>query len=211
MKRLGIIALTLGFMIFLASGASAFFMNFEEGLGNDGGLITGIPGVTFTTSGGQTWRYGDATTNNYNVFSVNTGNQWLAHNYNMYDYVFAWTGTSGNQGRIDFDDQNGTWFTVGISSYSNFYITAYDAGGNVLDTASTGPCTRDDGYTDMVFLTVTGTDIAYVILHDSGNYWCLDNMSGDMAGGVVPIPGALWLLGSGLLGLGGFRFSRRRS
>ncbi len=209
MKRRCLTGLVLlGFILILAGSASAFFMNFEEGLGNDGGQIVGIPGVTFTNSAGLNWRYCDITTGGYNVTSVNKGVSYGTGYYNMYDYVCAWLGTSGNWGRIDFDDQNGTWFQTGVSSYSNFSVEAYDAADNLLDSASTGPCTRQQGYTDMVWLRVdapVGQNISYVIVHDSGNYWEVDNMTGDMAGGTVPLPSSLVLLASGMIILLGYR------
>jgi hypothetical protein len=133
----------------------------------------------------------------------------------MYDYVCAWLGTTGDWGRIDFDDQNGTWFQLGVSSISDFWLKAYDSSGYLLDSDTTGACTQWEGYTDMVFLRVDaplGTSIAYVKVYDSGNYWEVDNMSGDMAGGIPPIPEptTIFLLGFGLLGLLGIGFRQRR-
>lgn len=195
-------------LVFAFAGSSAaFYMDFEEGLGGDGTQIIGVPGVTFTSSGGQTWTYGDINTGGYNVTSVDTGDTYGTGRYNMYGDVFAWLGTSGDWGRIDFDDENGTWFQVGVSAANYFYLEAYADDGTLLDSATTGvpACTTWEGYTDMVFLRVDAPEnfnISYVIVHDSGNYWGVDNMSGDMEGGYpVPEPATMLLLGSGLIGL----------
>lgn len=208
-KSFLILAVAIIMLFGMASVSGAFYMNFEEGLGNDGGNIVGIPGVTFTNSADLPWVYADITTGNYNVTSVDTGATYGTARYNMYGDVAAWLGTSGSWGRIDFDDMNGTWFQTGVSTATDFWLEAYDASDNLLDTATTGPCTQWEGCTDMVWLRVdapSGTNIAYVILHDTGNYWEVDEMTGDMAGGVpVPEPATLFLLGAGLLGIGAAR------
>ena len=76
MRRLLIPLIAVVMMLGMVSVSQAFLMNFEEGLGRNGDQITGISGVTFTTSGGKNWIYGDATTSLYNVTSVDTNNVW---------------------------------------------------------------------------------------------------------------------------------------
>lgn len=189
----------------MATPAFAFFMDFEEGLGNDGTNIVGVPGVTFTDSAGLPWIYSDVTTGNYNAHSVNTGQSWGTGAYNMYDYVVAWLGTTGDWGRIDFVDQNGTWFQTGVSTYSNVWLEAYNSSGTLIDWAM---ATNNLYGPDMTFLRVdapSGQFISYVKIHDTGNYWIVDNMTGDMGGGTppppIPEPATLSLLGLGLTGM----------
>jgi hypothetical protein len=201
MKRHGLCSLViLGVIILMATSASAFFMNFEEGLGNDGGNITGIPGVTFTNSDGLNWLYADILNGSYNAHSIDTG--YGSGSYQMYGYVSAWLGTSGNWGRIDFTDKNGTWFQTGVTSSTAFTVEAYNAADVVIATATLAAGNLNQP--DMAWLRVDapiGQNISYVKVHDSDNFWTVDNMTGDMAGGPVPIPGGLVLLGTGMLRL----------
>jgi hypothetical protein len=201
MKKL--LAITACASLLAVWQANAFQMNFEEGLGNDRGLINGIPGVTFLNSVGDPWLYTDITTGNYNAHSVDLNLNYGNANYYMYGKVAAWAGEVGQGGRIDFDDQNGTWFQTGFCSYSNFYLDAYDAGGNWLDGAYSPGGLYQFGYLRVD--APAGSTIAYVTLHDSGNYWIVDEMSGDMQGGIETPEGGmtLALLGFACMGLFG--------
>ncbi len=204
--------------VLAASPSYAWFLDFEFGLGHDGETITtGIPGLQFSNTAGYDWAYGDANSNNYNVQNQ-LGDTWNAASYYIEDYVFAWLGPSQGAGRIDFLGGDGSYFTTGYCSSSNFYLEAYDASDNLLD-ASTGLSnyTGNDQTpgVGLDYLTVSSAahDIAYVLVHDTGNYWLIDNASGDASGVTppgVPEPATILLLGSGLFGLGIIRRKKQQ-
>jgi len=165
------------------SNAADITMTFEEFLGYDGTPIgTYYPGIHFeAASSGQDWVAADATTGNYNVSSWPSGQSWGHGNYWMYDYVFAWTGIPGDNGKIIFD-QGATFVELGYSAYSTFNISAYDSGGNLLDSNSGPPNLRylnnNPNGPGTLRVDWNSTDyIAYIIIGDSGNYWCVDNIS----------------------------------
>lgn len=191
----------------VVENASAFLVDFEDGTNGQG--INNIAGVTFESFNGIAPMYGDSRTGSYGTTSddLGYGNGSFHHNGNL--WMWAGSGADARGVKVDFSNNDGTWFQTGYSSMTSFYIDAYLTDGSmvtVMGAKNTG--------TTMDFLRVDATNglfIDYVILHDSGNRWLADDMSGDtssIGNNAVPEPSTILLMGLGLLGLAGY--SRKR-
>ncbi|MGH2271101.1 right-handed parallel beta-helix repeat-containing protein [Anaerohalosphaeraceae bacterium U12dextr] len=164
--------------------ANVMTMTFEEFLGRDGTPIGSFyPRVHFQAlTSGNDWLVSDVTTGNYNASSWPSGQSWGSSNYWIYDYVAAWTGTPGDGGKITFGDTDVVFVELGYCCATQLTLTAYDTSGNVLDT-DTGPANRRieeanaNGPGTLRVDAPSGNFISYVTIHDSGNYWIVDNIS----------------------------------
>lgn len=154
---------------FIAANKSGSFtrkMDFENG--KDGAVVKStISGMNFTSTGNYDWIYTDISTGNYNYPFY-----WINGN------VGVWLGDRQGAGRIDFTGATARSVSLSYSSYSTFWIEAYDSNQHLLDSDS-GPPNTGTGH--MNRLSVKGNNLAYVLVHDSGNYWVADDLEvGDL-------------------------------
>ncbi len=163
--------------------ADDLFLDFESGI--DGIQIeSSIPSVKFTTTSGLNWRYGDIRTDNYNVYPY--GDQ----AYETGGNFFAWLGTLGDVGRIDFLGGGASYCSVLVSTSSGLTVDAYD--GTDTKIATSGWADANTGTRTFTRLTVdapAGKTIAYVLIHDTGNFWLIDDLCTDANKAVIPVPG----------------------
>ena len=205
MRRILFIAALIVIVGGTMSTSHAWFINFEDG--TQGAGVVGISGISFLSYNGYNPIYADIRTGVYNATSDDLGTIYGAGAYHMYGNINVWAGYNADARgvKVDFTNNDGTFFTTGYSSNSNFYVVAHLTDGS--DVSVVGGANLNN---PMDFLTVnatTGLFIDYITLHDTGNYWIVDNMSGDASGVPdqrVPEPNTLLLLSSGLVGLVGY-------
>ncbi len=149
------------------------FMDFEGGT-NGAVIRSTIPGLQFTTTKGLDWLYGDK--QYYNVYPRGP--------YEVNGKFFAWLGVSGDEGRIDFTKGTAAYLSVLVSAESGLMIEAFDSEDNLLITS--GLAGSNAGTRTFTRLTVEAPGMAYVKIHDSGNYWLIDDLATDAMG--VPSP-----------------------
>jgi hypothetical protein len=85
-------------------------------------------------------------------------------------------------------------------------LSAYDSSDNLLETHDLPYWQTDTNY----FYGIAHSDIKKLVLVEDHYYFNIDGadiifLDYPGGGNVVPLPGAVWLLGSGLLGLIGLR------
>jgi len=135
-----------------------------------------VQGLRFTTTQGYDWLYCDIRTGTYNARSLTDPNV----NFGIYvvnGYFAAWLGIYAGQGRIDFVLGPASYFSVLTSTYSGLCLEAYDSNDNIIATSGWA---QGNLYTyTFTRLTVAAEGIAYVIVHDTGNYWEIDDMVTD--------------------------------
>jgi len=205
MKSL-IVLLVMGLATAVPSGASAWSINFENGV--DGNPVSDIPGISFHSFNGFDAVYGDSRTEVYNTYSDDLGMGWNDQTYHHDGDLWLWAGPDATaEGVIvDFDNNDGTFFSAGYSSYSGFYLVAH-----LTDTSVATAVGGSNRNHPLQYLTVNataGTFIDYVVLHDSGNEWLVDDLSGDATGvNPVPEPASVALFG---LGIAAFVLTRSR-
>jgi hypothetical protein len=175
---------TLAVVALTVPAARAITIDFEGGAGLDGQPVSGYTGISFINDLGDPWVFLEGAY--YNCSSYPSG-IWGGE-YWIHDNVGAWCTQNTSYGRILVDNADATYFDVGYSvGNTNFYLEAYDSSNNLLDS-DVGPANlrfTNGNPSGMNYVHVDaplGQYIAYVIVHDSGNFWVIDNVSTDATG-----------------------------
>jgi len=140
-------------------------INFENGA-DWAPIVSQMPGVQFTTTGGYQWVYLYQSLNYPTYWRVGDG--------------VAFIGVNQGSGRIDFTQGHASYFSALVATYSGVVIEAYDSNDVLL--ATSGWAGNNINTNTLTRLTVEAPDIAYVIVHDTGNYWTIDEICTDAAG-----------------------------
>jgi RHS repeat-associated protein len=161
------------------------YINFE-GLPDGYDLsASAVGGVQFTTTGGYTWRVGDFSTGSYNGKYPNGA-------YTSEGSNWAWLGENQGAGRIDFVNGPASRFSLLTSAGTSVQLDAYDAQGDLLTTAGPIGVNTSTGTMDELKITRATPDMAYVIVHDDGNYFLVDSICTNAPGiYTTPIGGAV--------------------
>jgi hypothetical protein len=195
--------------------AGPTLITFENIPGDIQAINNFYSGITFgSSSSGAPLVTRRASTGNYNVSSFDLGTSYGSGEFwiNGDVGVTSALDNSGNDGRISFDNEDATFVEVMYSCTSTFWLEAYDTNGNLLDSDS-GPANlryANNNPNGMGTLRVDWdgvNHISYVIVHDTGNRWIIDNVYTDASdlSTVIPLPTASALAGVGLLVLGARR------
>ncbi len=131
-----------------------------------------IDGVQFTTTNGYTWLVGDFATGNYN-------GKYPAGDYTSQGTHWAWLGPDEGAGRIDFVGGPVSYFSLLTSANTTVELDAYDSSNDEIAVAGPIVPNSDTGTMDQLAVTSTSANIAYVIVHDDGNYFVVDSMCTD--------------------------------
>lgn len=146
------------------------YIDFER-LRDGASLSAGaINGVKFTTTNGFTWQVCDFATGNYNGKYPNGG-------YTSQGTHWAWLGPDQGAGRIDFVNGPASVFSLLTSdNLSRVQVDAYRADNTLLATAGPSSINYNTGHMDELKITRDTSDIAYVVVHDSGNFFLVDSI-----------------------------------
>ena len=159
-------------------------IDFEEGLSDGDIILSTIEGLQFTTTEGYNWVYGGIMSGRYNIYSLTEDIGFNLQTYCCNGLFFAWLTEWQGTGRIDFTLGTASYFSILTSTGSGLQIDAYD--GVNPDPIATSGCGGNVPYNiePLYFtrLTVEAEGMAYIIIHNSGNYWLIDDLVTDAPG-----------------------------
>jgi lysophospholipase L1-like esterase len=152
------------------------YVNFEELADATDLSADTIQGVKFTTTNGFTWKVGDFSTGSYNGRYPNGA-------YMSQGTHWAWLGQTQGAGRIDFTEGPAAEFGLLVSvGASPVVLEGYDSANNLLETAGPANVNTSTGHMTELRLSRPTRDLAYVVVHDQGNFFLVDGICTDAPG-----------------------------
>lgn len=156
------------------------YIGFED-LADATNLSSGaIGGVQFTTTAGFSWLVGDFAAGGYS-------GKYPHGSYTSDGTHWAWLGTSQGAGRIDFVYGPASTFSLLTSAGTPVSLEAYDSTGTLLEVAGQSGGNTSTGHMAELKVTRPAADIAYVVVHDSGNFFLVDDICTDAPGVNPPV------------------------
>ena len=154
-----------------AAGSYIDFEGFTDGT-NLGSRT--FPGVRFTTTQGVDWVVGDFSTGNYN-------GKYPSGAYTSQGTRWAWLGTSQGRGRIDLVKPASN-FSLLVSAATSVVLEAYASDGSRIATAGPTPHNVSTGKMHELRIDAGSPRIAYLMVHDSSNFFLVDAICTDARG-----------------------------
>ena len=136
-----------------------------------------IPGIQFTTTMLWSWLVGDFSSGNYNG-KYQDGNG----AYTSQGTHWAWLGVIQGSGQIKLTQGSASYFSLLVSDLTPVTLDAYDKNENYLASAISSSSNTNTGHMTQLFIHREVADIASVFVHDSGNYFEIDEICTDSAG-----------------------------
>jgi len=134
-----------------------------------------IPGVAFTTTMGLDWLVAAYSSGNYN-------GKYPDGAYTGEGDKVTWLGVLGDSGIITFTKGAAGYLSVCTSTYSGLVMEAYDEADNLIVSSGWATTNTNTGTMDRLWVESAAKDIKYVILHDTGDFWCIDCLVTDAPG-----------------------------
>jgi RHS repeat-associated protein len=140
-----------------------------EGLPNHYDLSAGaIGGVEFTTTDGYTWEVGDFSSGEYN-------GKYPEGAYTSKGTNWAWLGVEAGEGRMTFANGPASDFSILVSAGEPVELEAYNASEELLAAVAMGP-NIETGTMDELKITRSLPEMAYVVVHGTGNFFLVDSV-----------------------------------
>ena len=144
-------------------------IDFNEGVKSHDPIVCPFPGITFVTMGGDPWVY--ACNDGLNLKNETSG----TGSYLINGWAGAWCGIDGDGGKVVFDNPV-SHVSCLASTGSGLIMEAFDVNDNEVTNSSWASGNLDTNNFTRLSVDRVERDISYVIIHDDGNRWLIDDL-----------------------------------